>query len=122
MSVPAEAEPGCGRPCEQVVPRLLFEVVRVRARAERQCPPPCPTCPATNPLVMVRRSGRFGCYRCLVRPEEGHHPRRHHAGPEIPGTDANVHKIICEGERIWDAIGAPRLCSPCQFGCGLYLG
>jgi|GEM_PF-6515445 hypothetical protein len=121
MSSEPIPEPGCGRPCERVIPQMLFEVARVRARGERSCVPPCTFCRAGNTIVLGRGTDPSLCYRHRVRPRETHHPKTGHVGPEIPGTDANEHRVISEVERIWARVCVPGLCSDCALGLNRFL-
>jgi hypothetical protein len=121
MSADADPEPACGRICERVIPSLLFEIARVRARAGRRPLAPCVRCGATNPIVLGRGTDPSLCYRDRVRREEGHHPKTGHVGPEIPGTDTNEHRVISEAERIWTRVGSPGMCEPCVAGLNRFL-
>jgi len=123
MSGHADPVPGCGRICEQMIPRMLLEIARVRARGEALGLPACevPTCRATNPIVLGKGRHVGRCYRHGVNAREGHHPKTDHTGPEIPGTDANEHRVLSEVERIWKAISLPGMCLDCALGLNRFL-
>ena len=121
MSGRALPDVECGRPCDRVIPELLFEVARCRARGERAGVPPCVVCRASNHLALGRGTDPSLCYRHRVRPAEVHHPRTGHVGPVIPGTDANHHRVISEAERIWRRIAQPDMCSECELGLNRFL-
>jgi hypothetical protein len=110
----------CGRPCDSVLQRLLFELTRARARAELRMVRPCEECGASNPIVLGRGTRPSRCYRHRVRETERHHPRTRRVGPEIP-TDANEHRVLSEAERIWQQAARPGLCLECALGCNRFL-
>jgi hypothetical protein len=112
---------GCGRICQEVIPRLLLEIACVRARAEPRVLTPCELCGASNPIVLGRGCSPFRCYRHRVRATEAHHPRAGHSGPPIPGTDGNEHRVVSEAERIWRRVAHPALCLDCALGCNRFL-
>jgi hypothetical protein len=104
-----------------VIARMPFEVARVRARAERRSLPPCIVCRATHISVLGKGTDPSLCYRHRVRDREGHHPKTHHVGPEIPGTDTNEHRVVSEIEGIWDRIRESGMCTECEVGCNRVL-
>ena len=109
-------EPICGMPCLRVAADLRFELARARAREARRGPLSCPTCPATNPLVIVRRRGVHVCYRDGVRRTEDEHFRGGHVGPIWGDLDSNEHRLLSEARRIWTHVWTPGLCEGCVFG------
>ena len=62
-----DADPGCGRPCERALLRLLFEIAYLRSRVSRRPALLCEVCSASNPLILPRRGAPARCYRHRVR-------------------------------------------------------
>lgn len=102
-----------GAPCMRVLDDVLIELARVAQRETRPVGP-C-ECGERNRIAL---GGSSRCYRCKVAHEfEGDHVHGSGEGPVVMQIEANTHRIVSEGERIWRAAtpGAD-LCDECRSG------